>query len=167
MVKYLVDRMVVADSKFDKVLEAVSSGLIDVTIVEEILYESRSDGRRDFFKKYSNDEITQEHIDILKKHVVNEIIDCGALLPDEGTGETMLAAEYWCKGLGMQTNLFGMGGKSEKTVVTDDKKALKYFESSNASVMSSNDFFEIIRKANSMEKSKEQKTKKDSEGANL
>lgn len=147
MVKYLVDRMIIADSRFD---EAVSmrSESVDIIIVEEVLHESRSDSRHESLKKYSTDVITREHIDILKHRVVNEMVSCGSLLPDEGTGETMIAAEYWCKNIGTQASLFDVVDDAGKIVVTNDNKALDFFNKNKISTMQSDEFFEKIKSIN-------------------
>lgn len=148
MVKYLVDRMIIADSRFNEVA-SMRSESVDIIIVEEVLYESRSDTRHKSLIKYSTDVITREHIDILKNRVVNEMVSCGSLLPDEGTGEAMIAVEYWCKNIGTQTSLFDLASDTGKLVVTNDNKALDFFNKNKVPTMQSDEFFEKIKNINS------------------
>lgn len=145
MAKYLVDRMIVADSRFNKMISPGLDGYDSVKIVEEVLFESRSDSRYESLKKYSIDAITREHIDILKKRVVNEMIDYGSLLPDEGTGEAMIAAEYWCRDIGIQSSLFDINSDTDKVVVTNDNKALRFFNKNKVHVMKGEEFFQKIK----------------------
>jgi hypothetical protein len=146
MAKYIVDRMVVGNPKFkNKALQLHKSGEHEVVLVEEILHESRTDRNYEAIKGYSTDKITREHVSILKMQVVNGMIDCGALLPDEGSGETMVAVEYLCKGAGEQVGLFesieqGRG----RVIVTADKKAKDFFQKNNMEFICEKEFFELM-----------------------
>ena len=144
MVKYIVDRMVVADSRFNEILKLMNGGHSDVIIVEEIAHESRGDNRFESIKKYFVDHVCDEYVDILKNRVVNDMIDSGALLPNEGSGETMMAVEYFYEGKGEQANLFDLVGGDEETkvIVTEDKKAKAYFGDNNISFIDSKTFFD-------------------------
>lgn len=150
MRRYFVDRMIVADSRFTGACSAASMGMIELVLVEEIMYESRGDKNYSVYKEYGHDSITREHVAILKSCVVNRMIDCGALLPNEGTGETMIATEYWIQGVGTQTSLFDLGSQSSKVVVTNDKKALKFFDQNGVQFMKGVDFFNEIANINSI-----------------
>lgn len=131
MVSYILDTMIVADSKFNEEDVSAVDGLINIVVIEEILYESRNDKKYDFLKKYSVNNTSKECVNILKTQVVNQMIDAGALLPDKGVGETMIAVEYWCKDLGKQVGLFDRYYSQDKVVVTNDKRAKLYFKKHN------------------------------------
>lgn len=145
MAEYIVDRMIVADHRFSKALDLATNNELSIVIVDEVLQESKGDPRYDDVKRHSGVLITEEHIEILKTRVVDGMIDTGALLPDEGVGEVMIAAEYWYEGMGEQMGLFS--GKQEsngKVVVTEDKKAIKFFEDNQIETIGKEDFFDLV-----------------------
>ena len=144
MHSYIVDRMVVANSRFNTALSAASKGILGLIIVEEIMHESRGDSGIVKYRPYETNITTREQIGILKHKVVSGMIDANALLPNEGAGEVMIAVEYWNRGLGTQIGLFDTTSDLGKVVVTDDKRALSFFRENDIPTISSSGFFDMI-----------------------
>ena len=137
---YIVDRMVLANSRFAKVRQfreylRMHAG-ISYLIIDEISYESRGADDYSAIDEETVKKITPDHIHKLKK-IVPELISQGILSMDQGNGDVMLATECMLEDEPM---LFG---SSSKILVTDDKKLAGYCRTKSISVISSSNFFQL------------------------
>ena len=137
---YVVDRMILADSRFGKVRQFrkhLQDTGIDYLVVDEVAYESRDADDYNIIYKEASRKITPEHVSKLKM-VVPELISQGVLSMDQGNGDAMLAVECMVES---PPTLFG---SPSKTLVTNDKKLSEYCRSKNIDVMSPGGFFRMI-----------------------